>query len=359
MAARKKVAVIGTQGVPAHYGGFEALVENIIGENCSSNVSYTVFCSSQVMDRSLPRYKGAELRYVPIYPHGARSVAYDFVSLCKSLHGYDAILVLGVSGCIFLPVLKHFTKAKIIVNIDGHEYRRHKWGSFARFFLRLSEKMAVRHADTVVTDNIGIREYVARVYKRQSELIAYGGDQVVRPLDRESQLHVLHRLGIDGEYAFALCRIEPENNCHLILEVFDGLAENLVFVGNWGHSRYSIDLYHRYRNHPNMRLLDPVYDLNDLYALRNNARCYLHGHSAGGTNPSLVEALFFPAPVIAYDVIYNRATTFDRALYFRDAASLRNLIKNLPDPSSTLVDLAYKNYSWASIAKSYEALYGD
>ena len=354
----KRVAIIGTQGVPAHYGGFESLVENIIGEHQSPDVDYTVFCSSPLMDRSLPRYKGAVLKYVGINAHGATSVAYDIVSMFRCLRHYDVILILGVSGCICLPLLKRMTRARIIVNIDGHEYRRSKWGWFAKTFLRLSERFAVGHSDTVVTDNEGIRRYVARVYGRQATLIAYGGDQVIRtvPLHRQQQILDNYRVTA-GQYACAICRIEPENNCHIILEAARLSGHPLAFVGNWGHSEYSQKLYEEYGSDPDIRLLDAIYDLDILYALRHNARCYLHGHSAGGTNPSLVEAMFFGRPVIAYDCVYNRETTFRQAAYFNNSLQLADILQTDLKAADKLAMLAREHYSWASVARCYETLY--
>ena len=127
----KKVAIIGIQGVPAKYGGFESLVENIIGENCSEGVKYTVFCSGRDMSERLEEYKGCELKYVGLSANGVQSVVYDVVSMCRALRGYDVMLVLGVSGCLFLPIVKLLSKVKVVVNIDGLEHRRGKWGKVA------------------------------------------------------------------------------------------------------------------------------------------------------------------------------------------------------------------------------------
>ena len=102
----KKVAIIGSQGIPANYGGFETLVENIIGDNCSDDIQYTVFCSSKDMPSNIKEHKGARLKYVPLRANGVQSIPYDILSMMRSICGYDTILILGVSGCIFLPVFK-------------------------------------------------------------------------------------------------------------------------------------------------------------------------------------------------------------------------------------------------------------
>ena len=215
----KKVAIIGTQGVPAQYGGFESLVENIIGDNCSADIAYTVFCSSLDKDNRLKTYKGCRLKYVPLHANGIQSIPYDMLSMLRALRGYDTLLILGTSGCLLLPFLKILTRAKIVINIDGLEHRREKWGKVARWVLRHSEQMAVRHADVIIADNKGISDYVTETYGKSSEVIAYGGDNAVRQVSEERQEEVLRHYQVERDnYAVTVCRIEPENNTHIVLE---------------------------------------------------------------------------------------------------------------------------------------------
>ena len=357
----KKVAVIGTVGVPAKYGGFETLVENIIGGKSSPDIAYTVFCSSKDSDPGLKVYKGAQLKYIPLRANGVQSIPYDILSLIQAWRGYDVVLLLGVSGCLFLPVFRLFFKGKLIVNIDGLEHKRAKWGRLARWILRKSEAMAVRYADTVIADNKAIQDYVTTTYSRPSELIAYGGDHAIGDVPDEKQLEIIGHLGLErNAYAFTVCRIEPENNSHMILESFVRSGKKLVFVGNWDRSDYGRRLKSEYSGHQNIVIKDPIYDLDTLHALRKNALCYVHGHSAGGTNPSLVEAMFFRIPILAFDVSYNRETTGGVALYFSDAASLREILESdaLRDADvNGLLELAQTRYRWKTIAQQYENLY--
>lgn len=355
----KKVAIIGTQGVPANYGGFESLVENLLGENCPSDVQYTVFCSSKDMPLRQTEYKGARLRYVPLHANGSQSIPYDIVSMCRCLRGYDVVLVLGVSGCLFMPVFRLLCRSRIVVNIDGLEHRRAKWGKVARMVLRTSEALAVRFADVIVSDNKGIQDYVTETYGKPSELIAYGGDHARRDLAPEFVAETLARYGVrKGEYAITVCRIEPENNSHVILEAFSRAPEHdLVFIGNWGHSEWSRKLKEQYSGYPNIKILDAIYDLDILYALRSSAGIYMHGHSAGGTNPSLVEAMFFGIPIIACDVVYNRETTENRAAYFRTGDDLLRLL-NAPLPSGeAMAEIAARRYTWRHVAAQYTSLF--
>lgn len=357
-----KVAIIGTQGVPAKYGGFETMVENILGENASEGLHYTVFCSSREFMQRPSKYKRATLKYIPIRANGMQSVFYDGFSLMQSIRGYDVVVVLGVSGGMFFPFFRLFNRKRLIVNIDGLEHKRAKWGRMTKLFLRVSEEMALRFSDVVIADNQGIVNYIRRRYKKKTVLIAYGGDHVERDMTRAGQEAVLAHWGLRVRgYSLSICRIEPENNCHVLLEACVRTGDHLVFVGNWEYSVYGRSLKEQYGGYENITLLEPIYDLDILYALRNNCKFYLHGHSAGGTNPSLVEVMFFGCPVLSYDVVYNRETTENQASYFRDITDLVLLL--VKDRSvyeangAAMREIAGRRYTWKSIAEKYENLF--
>lgn len=354
----KNIAIIGIQGVPANYGGFESLVENIIGVDKSEDIRYTVFCSSKDMGERMPSYKGARLKYVPFHANGLQSVPYDIVSMMRAIRGYDTVLILGVSGCIFLPVLRLFSRNKLVVNIDGLEHRRDKWGKTARAFLKYSEKIAVKYADVIIADNKGIQDYVKEEYGKDSELIAYGGDHAIRELSPSFEQEVLDKYSLQSDdYAITVCRIEPENNCHKTLEAFSRTNKKLMFIGNWNRSEYSRALKEKYSKCPNIIIQDPIYDIDILYALRKNAGMYIHGHSAGGTNPSLVEAMFFGCPILCYDVVYNRASTLNKAYYWANEDELVDLLQRSSLNGDAMKVVAEKEYTWKRITSQYEALY--
>lgn len=354
----KKVAIIGIQGVPANYGGFESLVDNLLGENCPEDIHYTVFCSGKDMPQKLQEYKGATLKYVPLKANGIQSIPYDIISLCRSMNAYDVILVLGVSGCIFLPVFSILNSKKLIINIDGQEYKRAKWGKLAKWILRLSEALAVRYADVVIADNKGIQDYVKDVYGKDATLIAYGGDHVNRSLSSDFIKESLKTYGIEkNDYSITVCRIEPENNCEIVLDAFSRSDEKLVFIGNWDHSDYASAMKEKYSKYDNLKLIDAIYDLNVLYALRSNAKAYVHGHSAGGTNPSLVEAMHFGIPVICFDVVFNRETTENKAYYFKDSDSLLSLINKKDLDGTQMKLIADRRYTWKTVSRQYTDLY--
>lgn len=349
-----RVAVIGTQGVPANYGGFESLVENLLGENRPPDVEYTVFCSSRDMPDRRDAYKGARLKYIGLHANGVQSIPYDIISMSMAMRGYDVILVLGVSGCMFIPVLRALCSSKIIVNIDGLEHRRDKWGRMARWILRTSEALAVKYADVIVADNKGIQDYVNETYGHESELIAYGGDHVKRELPESISKEILNRYGLVArEYSISVCRIEPENNSHVILDAFSKSTNKLVFIGNWEHSEFSRKLRDEYSRYDNLKLLDAIYDLDVLYALRSNAGIYIHGHSAGGTNPSLVEAMFFGIPIIAFDVVYNRETTENKAYYFKTSDQILSHLNKSDLSGEDMKEIANRRYTWKHISGQY------
>lgn len=356
----KRVAIVGSQGVPAKYGGFESLVENIIRRNKTSKIKYTVFCSAPDMGTSLSIYKNAVLKYVRLRAHGIMSVPYDIISMIKAARHHDTILMLGVSGGVFVPILKLFSTRRIIVNIDGLEHNRDKWNNntLARKYLKFSLGACIKWADEIVSDNRGIQNYVLSHYGRNPKLIAYGGDHAIRHINNSRQTAILNFYGLIPQgYDLAICRIEPENNVDLTLQAAEKSNRPLVFIGNWNNSDYSLALYKKYRHIEGFHLIQATYDLDILYAIRNNARYYIHGHRAGGTNPSLVEAMFFGMPILSFDVIYNRETTEGKAYYFKDVDTLADLLATDGLDGRPMIEIAHREYVWKTIARQYEDIY--
>ena len=356
----KRVAIIGSVGVPANYGGFESLVENLIDNYSDERVQYTVFCSSTAYSTQLKTYKNATLKYLPLRANGFQSIPYDIISLLWATYVSDVILILGVSGSCFLPIYRLLFPSKcLLINIDGLEYRRNKWGSLAKRFLKFSERMAVKYADKIIADNKGIQDYILEEYGRQSELVAYGGDHAIQEQpSKEEEKQVLAKYNLkSNDYAISVCRIEPENNCHIILKSFAQTKMQMVFIGNWNRNKYGRALKNKYQDYSNILLLDPIYDIQTLYVLRANTSLYVHGHSAGGTNPSLVEAMFFGCPILCYDVVYNRASTQEKAYYWKSEEDLVNLLQSDGLDGTMMKKIAESEYTWRKITSSYEALY--
>ena len=351
-----RVSVIGTVGVPACYGGFESLVDNLL-DSTPQGVEYTVFCSAPKYKTRMESWKGARLVYLDREANGVSSILYDYESMRRSLD-CDVMLILGVSGCLFLPRIRRRFKGKIITNIDGLEWKRDKWKWYAKALLRWSERQAVRYSDVVIGDNQGITDYIKSAYGTDAVLIPYGGDHAERTED--DALFDAYPFA-RAKYAVTVCRIEPENNIHIILEAFAAYKNfPLVIVGNWKNSAYGRALKETYSQCANINLLDPVYDLHRINWLRSHAAVYVHGHSAGGTNPSLVEAMCLGLPVFAFDCVYNRATTENRCLYWKNAAELSALLAEqeslFPQIARDMHETGMRLYRWEHIAEQYNAL---
>ena len=172
----KKIAIIGSVGVPANYGGFETLVEQLV-IRLQHKFDLTVYCSKRAFSHRPARIGRVNLRYLPLNANGVQSIPYDMWSILSAVRYADTLLILGVGGCTLLPWLRWFgCRKRFVVNIDGIEWRRAKWSGMARMYLKFAEKCAVRYADAVIGDNQVIADYVRSTYGRPCELIEYGAD---------------------------------------------------------------------------------------------------------------------------------------------------------------------------------------
>lgn len=358
---QKKLAIIGTVGLPAKYGGFETLADHLV-RNLNEHYHLTVYCSGKKYPKNQRQknYHGAQLKYLPLEANGVQSILYDALCILHALWYADVLLVLGVAGAWILPFVRLFTNKKIIVSIDGIEWKRDKWSTLAKWYLWWAEKIAVKYSHIDISDNESIQDYTAIRYGSLSRIIEYGANHVlhVAPTPADKQTYPF----LKGAYAFKVCRIEPENNVHMVLEAFAELTKHtLVIVGNWNNSEYGKKLKARYEAYEHLVLLDPIYNQHTLDMLRGNALVYIHGHSAGGTNPSLVEAMYLGLPVLAFGVSYNKTTTEQKALYFKSATELKGLIEqvrvtHLKDLGKVMKEVAVRRYTWELIASRYQSL---
>jgi glycosyltransferase involved in cell wall biosynthesis len=360
MQSMKRVAIIGTVGVPGRYGGFETLAHQLV-DHLSGEFEFKVYCSSQAYSKNerVKHFNGVRLYYLPFNANGIQSIIYDYLSILHALFVSDIMVILGVSGCTLIPFIRLFTNKKIIVNIDGLEWKRQKWNYLAKLFLKFSEGVAVKWSHADITDNEAIQRYTSIQYGTLSTLIEYGGNHVLKvsPTNRDAIKYPF----VYGPYAFKVSRIEPENNIHIVLEAFAGLKQMLVIVGNWNKSSYGKDLKKSFSIYRNIKMLDPIYNQRELDVLRSNCLLYIHGHSAGGTNPSLVEAMNLSLPVLAFDCEYNRATTENEAIYFSDSKSLKKVVnrtslKELMEMRIVMEEIASRRYTWNTIAMKYSNL---
>ncbi len=357
--SKMRVGIIGTVGLPARYGGFETLAQYLV-EHLGEEFNFTVYCSGPEYIERPRKYLNAKLVYFPLKANGAQSIAFDFLNYAHAFFNCDVLLILGVSGGLAMPFLRLFGK-KTVLNIGGLEWQRSKWSAWPARFLRISEAVAVISADKVISDNLGISQHLRKAYHKETTLIEYGGDQIQIPNINSDW--IIKYPFLKRPYAFAVARIQSDNNPELLLYAFNQVPETeFVFVGNWNRTEYGRELKRQYEVYPNLHLLEAIYNAEELNVLRAHCAFYVHGHSAGGTNPALVEAMNLSLPIAAYDVIYNRATTENQAQYFRNVKGLVELIIQTPqkvwdEQRPVVKEFANRRYRWEEISKKYGRMF--
>jgi glycosyltransferase involved in cell wall biosynthesis len=358
---KKVVGIIGTNGLPGKYGGWDQLV-NHLTINLKRQFDFIVYTSKYNAEPGLKTYNDAKLKIIYLKANGIQSIFYDMLSLIHACFKCDTLFICGTSGCIFLPLIKLSGK-KIILNPDGLEWKRKKWIKPVKWFLKISESIGIRFSDIVVSDNEKISEYINDEYNKNSQLIEYGGDHVIKEIKLSDKTSEYYKIQ-SNRYAFKVCRIEPENNIHVILEAFVNNKIPLIIVGNWTYSKYGENLRNKYKSFSNIQMLDAIYDQVILDELRNNCLIYIHGHSVGGTNPSLVEAMNLGLAVVAFNVPFNIVTTENEALFFKNSAELiqilNNIIENkinLNNIRNKMYEIAARRYVWEIVTNKYAKLF--
>lgn len=344
---RLRLAFIGSAGIPNRYGGFESFLEHCAPVIASFGHQVIVTCDAQLYPEKSRRYRAVDRAFLHIPANGGWSILHDLIAFfcvyLKSTH----IVVLGVSGGLWFPLFRllcDLSGKRLVVNIDGVEWRRSKFGPGKRRLLRLLDYLAQKFSHHVIYDSEALKGFLLKGVDSKASCIAYPGD------------HVQRIPGIDKKIGTALtiCRIEPENNLELLIEGALGSSlESYTIVGNWDHSDYSRNLRKRYSDEPRLKLLDPIYDPQKLAQLRETCSCYIHGHSVGGTNPSLVEMLFYDSALICYDVAFNQKTADNCAVYFRTPATLSTILSTLPEVDSSSRKSLRTRYTAALIASRY------
>lgn len=361
MAEKRKVAIIGTNGLPARYGGFETLT-NYLVEFLSNDFDITVYCSKTQKINRQANYKGAKLKYYPLKANGWQSMLYDFITIFDAYIKSDNLIILGFSGAFAFPFNKLFRK-NIIFNIGGIEWKKvrgRKWSSNIEIALKKwMEKVCVNNSQTVIIDNISFLDYVRNSYKITPVLAEYGGDHTKHyPITDE----IISKYPfVDKPYDITVSRAQYDMNIHMVIEAYKSIPERtVVIVSNWNISDYGIDLFEQnYNKYTNIILLNAIYDQIELNTLRSNCDLYLHTHSLCGTAPSLTEAMYLNLPIVSFDVAANRATTEDNALYFRNVDELIMLLQNISNEDieqnqKQMKIIADNRYRWKRIAEIYK-----
>jgi glycosyltransferase involved in cell wall biosynthesis len=353
VAEKLKLAIVSTTGIPARYGGWETLAEFLV-EHLADKIEITVFCGREQLPK-LKEYKKAHLEHLLFSAHGWQCLVYDSVSIFGGFRRFDKILILGCSNIAMLFMEKY--KEKFILNIGGIEWQREKWGFLASRMIKFSERISVKNSACLVADNNGIKDYLLKTYGRESVLIEYGGDQV-KPVKKTDNFIGKYPF-LKDEYCISVLRAQPDNNIEMIIRAcIDIKGIQFVIVSNWSINKYGEKIKEKYKSVNNIHLLDAIYDQEELNLLRSNAKLYIHGHSAGGTNPGLVECMHLGLPVCCFDNVFNRFTTEDRAMYFSSSKILHDILTNLSDEKLARIakdmrEIAKRRYTWERIARKY------
>jgi glycosyltransferase involved in cell wall biosynthesis len=356
------IALLGSRGIPARYGGFETFAEELAPRLVERGVEVTVFCE-EPDSRGLPhptKHRGVHLQYVPaIGPGPLGRITYDLGCLGRARKNFDLVYMLGY-GTGFACGLPRLFGTPVWINMDGLEWRRSKWGPLARRWLKAMEGLACHSASRLVIDNGALADELVK--RRQPSapisVLAYGA-QVLTEADPAP----LAQYGLQpGGYDLTVCRAEPENH---LLEVMRahrtaGLPRPLVVIAN---SQRDNDYCAALRDlaGDGLVLLGPVYDAQALSALRLHSHLYLHGHSVGGTNPSLLEAMGCGAVVLAHDNPFNREVLADAGRFFVGEADCVRELQALEQSNGALLrDLRSRarrhvreRYSWEDLADAY------
>lgn len=363
--ATLRVAILGTKGIPANYGGFETFAEQLSIRLAARGHQVTVYAEADGVPPADTAHQGVRVRYRRRPHWGPASVlAYDCASLWDARRGYDLVYMLGY-GAAWACWWPRVFGTPVWINVDGLEWARSKWGRGARAYLRCMEWLATKAATRVIADAEAIAQRVRSVYPRSAptSFIAYGA-QEVRAQDADPQALSAWGL-VPGGYLLVVARPEPENH---VLEIIQGYLlhggpQPLVIVGSVTDATpYQRQLQALASDR--VRFVGGVYDAGRLQSLRVHAAAYLHGHSVGGTNPSLLEALACGSVVIAHDNPFNREVAQEVADFFRTPADLAACLARLGGRSREEVaqlgdrarDIIARRYTWDGVATAYEEL---
>ena len=364
-----KIAFISTRGIPNNYGGFEQFAE-YISVGLAQRGHEVVVYSPKFHPYQEDTYKGVRLKHIysPETWMGSSvgSFFYDFASLCDALkkEDFDIIYEAGYTSIIPAYILFNVRKRKrpiFTTNMDGLENKRSKFSPMVRRFLDWEEKMAVKYSHYLIADNMGIHDYYKEKYDKESKFLAYGAD-----IHDDFNADYLKEFGLQPEeYYILIARLEPENNIVMAIEGYLHSKENgrrpLIVVGktNTPHGK---ELVEKYGNEKNVRFVGGIYDFKKLDSVRHFSKAYFHGHSVGGTNPSLLEAMAAGCFIFAHDNIFNRAVLEENAFYYPSAdkvAEYLNRIDTMAEESkiqytANNIEVIRNEYSWEHLVDEHE-----
>jgi glycosyltransferase involved in cell wall biosynthesis len=356
-----KLAIVGTRGIPANYGGFETFAEELSTRLAARGHDITVYGRANNIQYPGRVYKGVRLVILPtIGTKHLDTVAHTFISVLHAVsQRFDGMLICNAANAAFALVPRLFL-TPVALNVDGIERKRKKWGWAGRSYYRVSEYLATRIPHVIVTDAAVIREYYLQRYGAPSVMIAYGAE-----CDRVETTEVVQKLGLASrEYLLYVSRLEPENNAHLVIEAYQSVRTHtpLLIVGDAPYAqRYIADLKAAAdaRVHFPGAIYGPGYR-----ELQSHAYIYIHATEVGGAHPALIEAMGAGNCVVVYDTPENREVVGDCGIFFNDTKSLADAIRQTLDDPATVAQFRVKAraraerlFSWDAITDQYEKLF--
>ena len=380
----KNVFIIGSNGIPANYGGFETFVENLTAKKINKNIKYHVACIGE--DNSEFTYNNARCFKVKLPNIGpAKAEYYDMEALERTIKYIKKnkiqnaiVYVLGTGVGLFIWYYKrklHKLNAKLYVNPDGCEWKRAKWNYVLRKFFKVCEGKMAKHADLLICDSVNIEKYIKEEYKKykpNTTFIAYGSDISNKEEVDDNKLSDWYKEKniIKNEYYLIVGRFVPENNYETMIREFIKSKTNkdLVIITNVAKNKLYNELKEKtnFDKDKRIKFVGTVYDQSLLKSIRKNAYAYLHGHEVGGTNPSLLEALATTNLNLLLDVGFNKEVAKESAIYWnKEKDNLSNLINNVDNMEKQKIEEygvkakqgIEEDYNWEKIVKQYEKIF--
>lgn len=372
---KNSVAIVGSRGIPNNYGGFECFTENISQKLAKKDYEIYVSCEHPENEDPPEKFNEVNLFYFPIkHPKSnilgmLYEIIYDAYSLFYASLKVDQVYMLGYSASIFFFIPKLFGK-KLYLNPDGFEWKRNKFSGMIKFMLKIQERIGVFWADTIIADSKGIKNYYDNKYEKNSKFIAYGVSEIPKiNWNKEYLPETLKDMDIESNYWLLVARLEPENNIHTIVEGYikSKTKKPLVIIGNFLNSDYEktiTDMMDEMDEDKKIVFTGGIYNQKALNMLRQNCFGYIHGHSVGGTNPSLIEAMVMKNILLTHRNQFNEEVCEDSALYFKDSEELKTKMDDIdkyPEKYQIMKNLAFfrvkQEYSWEKIVTEYDDLF--
>ena len=362
-----KIAILGTRGIPNIYGGFEQFAEILSAGLVEKGHEVTVF-NPHYHPYAYKSFNNVKIvkKYCPERFFGAAAhILYDILCLKHAKKsGFDIILECGYGSAAFSYMMCRCKNQRIITNMDGMEWKRSKWSFFTRKILKWAEKTTVKKSTAIIADHLEIQKYYREKYGISPVYIPYGAAAIEKP-----SVRYLRQFGLEeNRYFLVISRIEPENNIHTILKGFTAARNDYkIAIISEIKSSYARALKKAYFDYPNVVFLGPNYNRAELESLRFYSKACFHGHSIGGTNPSLLEAMAAGAFIIAHDNPFNKGVLDNNALFFLNYVDIQKIIENIGHHINQCKENFSENnyqkikelYSKEMITRQYEKLFLD